>query len=383
MFSLFIDSKLPLVGTTIFTVMSALAREEKAINLSQGFPDFRCDPLLLELVNKYMLEGKNQYAPMPGLMVLRESIASLVEAKYGRKYDPATEITVTSGATEALFCAITALVQEDDEVLIIEPAYDCYIPAIQLSGGSVVSVSLNPPDYSIDWDHVKKLVSQRTKLIILNSPHNPTGSSLKEEDIQALRKIVQSSNCFILSDEVYEHIIFDGATHHSMARYPDLAERSLIISSFGKSLHTTGWKIGYCLAPKYITKEFRKVHQFVTFSTSTPFQYAIAEYIEDHDRIHNLAHFYQRKRDLFLQLMEGSRFTPVHCSGTYFQTMSYEGISDLPDTEFAKWLTREHKVASIPLSVFYRTKRDNKVLRFCFAKQESTLEEAAMILRKV
>lgn len=379
-----ITSKLPQVGTTIFTVMSALAREHEAINLSQGFPDFNCDTELIRRVNHYMRKSFNQYAPMPGAIELREQISALVETTYGAKYDPIDEVTITSGATEALFCAITALIGEGDEVLIVEPAYDSYIPAITLSGGIPVSISMTFPDYRIDWEYVKKLINGRTKAIILNSPHNPTGAVLTQDDLEQLDKILSSNNIFVISDEVYEHMIFDGLRHESVARYPALAERAFVISSFGKTLHTTGWKIGYCLAPKALTKEFRKVHQYVTFSTSSVFQYAIADYMRDFpEKITGLSDFYQQKRDYFLEQMEGSRFVPIKSSGTYFQLMRYEGVTDESDLEFAKRLTMEHGVASIPVSVFYRFKTDNKVLRFCFAKSERTLKKAAGILKKV
>lgn len=379
-----ITSKLPQVGTTIFTVMSALAREHEAINLSQGFPDFNCDTELIRRVNHYMRKSFNQYAPMPGAIELREQISALVETTYGAKYDPIDEVTITSGATEALFCAITALIGEGDEVLIVEPAYDSYIPAITLSGGIPVSISMTFPDYRIDWEYVKKLINGRTKAIILNSPHNPTGAVLTQDDLEQLDKILSSNNIFVISDEVYEHMIFDGLRHESVARYPALAERAFVISSFGKTLHTTGWKIGYCLAPKALTKEFRKVHQYVTFSTSSVFQYAIADYMWDFpEKITGLSDFYQQKRDYFLEQMEGSRFVPIKSSGTYFQLMRYEGVTDESDLEFAKRLTMEHGVASIPVSVFYRFKTDNKVLRFCFAKSERTLKKAAGILKKV
>jgi methionine aminotransferase len=364
--------------------MSALAQEHEAINLSQGFPDFNCDAELIRRVNHYMRKGFNQYAPMPGTMPLREQIAELVRNTYGATYDPVNEITITSGATEALFCAITALIGEGDEVLIVEPAYDSYIPAITLSGGVPVSISMTFPDYRIDWEHVKKLINGRTKAIILNSPHNPTGAVLTEDDLQQLDKILSSNNIFVISDEVYEHMIFDGLRHESVARYPALAERAFVISSFGKTLHATGWKIGYCLAPEALTKEFRKIHQYVTFSTTAPFQHAIADYMRDYpEKITELSAFYQQKRDYFLEQMKGSRFVPIKSSGTYFQLMRYEGITDEGDEEFARRLTMEHGVAAIPVSVFYRFKTDNKVLRFCFAKEEKTLKAAAAILKKV
>ncbi len=379
-----LSSKLPHVGTTIFTVMSALAKEQHAINLSQGFPDFPCDEKLISLVSKYMRKHFNQYAPMAGVMALREQIVEIVQEMYGATYNPETEVTITTGATEALFCAITAIVKEGDEVLVFEPAYDSYIPAIELCGGVPVCIQLEYPSYKVDWDKVKRLINQRTRLILINTPQNPTGSILTEEDLAELEKLVRTNDIFVISDEVYEHIIFDDLSHASVARFPDLAAKSMVISSFGKSMHTTGWKVGFCLAPPKLTRELRKVHQYVTFSTSTPFQYAIADYLKNHrDEILHLSSFYQQKRDLFLQLMEGSRFKPIPCSGTYFQLMNYSAISNKPDQEFAQWLTKTHKVASVPVSVFYRFKEDHKVVRFCFAKEDETLKQAAEILRKV
>lgn len=379
-----ISSKLPWVGTTIFSVMSALARQNHAINLSQGFPDFPCDPRLTDYVARAMREGFNQYAPMPGLPTLCEEISQLVKAMYGYSYDPATEITVTSGASEALYCAITAIVGEGDEVIVLEPAYDLYLPAIELSGGIPVRYALHPPDYRINWEHLKKLIGPKTRAILLNTPHNPTGTILEASDMAALAEIVRGTNIFIISDEVYEHIIFDGKTHQSMARYPELAGRSFIVSSFGKSLHTTGWKVGYCLAPAHLTVELRKVHQFVGFSTSTPFQQGIAWYLQhEKEKIEGISAFYQRKRDLFLKLMEGSRFEPIPSRGTYFQLMSYAAISDEKELAFSKRLTTEYGVACIPVSVFYRYGAENQVVRFCFAKEDETLEKAAEKLQKV
>lgn len=378
-----LTSKLPQVGTTIFSVMSALAVEKNAINLSQGFPDFSCDAELLEMVNRAMMRGMNQYAPMTGVPALREGIANLIQTKYGATYNPDTEITVTSGATEALFCAIMSVIREGDEVIVIEPAYDSYLPAIQLAGGTPVCVSLEYPTYRVNWDSVKRLINGRTRMIIINTPNNPTGSILREEDILQLEKLISTNNICVLSDEVYEHIIFDREPHESISRYPNLREKSFIISSFGKTFHVTGWKIGYCVAPEYMMKEFRKIHQFVTFSTSTPFQVGIAEYIHKIDKINALSSFYQQKRDYFLELMKPTRFKPLHTSGTYFQLMSYEDISQEKDTDFAIRLTQEFGVATIPVSVFYRKGEDNKVIRFCFAKENTTLERAAERLMRV
>ncbi len=378
-----LTSKLPQVGTTIFSVMSALAAEKNAINLSQGFPDFSCDAELLEMVNRAMMRGMNQYAPMPGLPALREGIASLIQTKYGATYNPDTEITVTSGATEALFCAIMSVIREGDEVIVIEPAYDSYLPAIQLAGGTPVCVALEYPTYRVNWDSVKRLINGRTRMIIINTPNNPTGSILREEDILQLEKLISTNNICVLSDEVYEHIIFDREPHESISRYPSLREKSFIVSSFGKTFHVTGWKIGYCVAPEYMMKEFRKIHQFVTFSSSTPFQAGIAEYIHKIDKINALSSFYQQKRDYFLKLMQPTRFKPLQTTGTYFQLMSYEDISQEKDTDFAIRLTQEFGVATIPVSVFYRKGEDNKVIRFCFAKEDSTLERAAERLMRV
>lgn len=379
-----LSSKLPEVGTTIFTVMSRLAQEHNALNLSQGFPNFGCDPRLVDLAARHMRSGQNQYAPMAGLPLLRERIAAMTESFYGAQYDPETEVTITSGATEALFCAITAIVREGDEVIVIEPAYDSYIPAIKLCGGEPVCISLEYPDYSINWDNVTRLINQRTRAIIINTPHNPTGATLKGHDLAKLEKILaNNSDMLVIADEVYEHIIFDSRRHESVARYPNLASRSFIISSFGKTFHVTGWKIGYCLAPAALMAEFRKVHQFVTFSTATPLQAAIADYLADLTPIRELGAFYQEKRDFFQKLMAGSAFKPLNCSGTYFQLMSYADITDETDTDLAVRLTKEHGVAAIPVSVFYRFPQQDRVLRFCFAKDNETLEKAAELLHKV
>jgi len=372
-----IRSKLPDCGVTIFTGMTKLAIDHNAINLSQGFPDFEVAPELIKLVDKYMREGHNQYAPMEGVGLLREKIAEKVFHLYGSKYDPISEVTVTSGATEAIFAAITAVVHKDDEVIVFEPAFDSYVPAIELNGGIPVFVTLKFPDYRIDWDELKKAITDKTKLLILNSPHNPSGSILKAEDISNLSIILQATAAWILSDEVYEHIIFDGHTHESVTKYPQLAQRSFAISSFGKTYHTTGWKIGYCVAPASLTEEFRKVHQFLTFASNTPIQYAYAEFMENKGVYLNLPAFYQEKRDKFLSLVKASRFKALHCEGTYFLMMDYSEISDEPDIEFATHLTVEYGVAAIPPSVFYHQHNDHKVLRFCFAKKNETLESAA------
>jgi methionine transaminase len=378
-----LHSKLPNVGTTIFTVMSGLAAEHKAINLSQGFPDFDGYPELFELVNKQMKKGNNQYSPMAGAINLREAIAKKTEDLYGASYNPESEVTITAGATQAIYTAIAAVVQEDDEVIIFEPAYDCYAPAIELNGGKTIYMPLDAPSYTIDWTKLQKMVNHHTRMIILNTPHNPCGAMLGEEDIRQLERLTKNTDIIILSDEVYEHIIFDGRTHHSMARYPKLAERSFIVSSFGKTYHTTGWKIGYCIAPQNLTAEFRKVHQFNVFAVNTPMQHALAEFLADKDYYLNLGAFYQKKRDMFLELIKGSRFTWQPAEGTYFQLLGYKAISKEKDSEYAIRLTKEFGLASIPVSVFYHKPVDNYVLRFCFAKKEDTLEKAAAILKKI
>ncbi len=381
--TLSLTSRLPSVGTTIFTVMSRLATERGAINLSQGFPDFDCDPKLVDAVTRHMRAGRNQYAPMPGIPPLRGAIAGTYLALHGRQYDFESEVTVTSGGTEALFAAIAAVVHPGDEAIVLEPCYDSYVPAIQLAGGTPVAVSLEYPEYSINWEAVRAAVTPRTRLLIINSPHNPTGAVLGAEDIRQLKALVSGTDIAIISDEVYEHIIFDGALHESMARHPELAARSFIIGSFGKMYHVTGWKVGFAVAPAAMMAEFRKVHQFVTFSTSTPVQYALAEFLAEQRGLAGLAPFYQAKRDLFLRLMEGSRFKPLPCRGSYFQLMDYSAITQEADAAFAVRLTEEHGVASIPTSSFLTRGSAPLVLRFCFAKKDETLEEAAARLRRV
>ena len=378
-----IESKLPDVGVTIFTIMSKLANDHRAINLSQGFPDFDVHPDLLALVDNYMRSGHNQYAPMQCVAALRERIAEKVLALYNASYDPELEITVTSGGTEALFAAISAVVRQGDEVIVLEPAFDSYVPVIKLNGGIPVYVEYKFPDYRIDLDDVRNALSPKTRLIILNSPNNPTGAVFTETDISALKNILLDTDVLLLSDEVYEHIIFDGLRHESISRYPELVERSFVVSSFGKTYHTTGWKIGYCLAPAPLSKEFQRVHQFLTFASNTPIQYAYAEFMKNKDIYLNLSAFYQQKRDKFLSLIENSRFKAMPCHGTYFQMVDYSSISDESDVEFSKRLTTEHGVASIPPSVFYHRQMDYKVLRFCFAKKDETLEKAAERLCKI
>lgn len=376
-----IVSKLPQVGTTIFTTMSALAAEVGAINLSQGFPDYDCSPQLIELVNKAMQDGHNQYAPMGGVMALREEVAKKTEKLHGAKYDPVTEVTITAGGTQAIFTAITAVINPNDEVIIFEPAFDCYAPAIKLMGGIVKSLELEPPDYRIPWDMVKKLINNRTKLIILNSPHNPTATILHKEDIDELSAIVKDQDILILSDEVYEHLIYDGETHHSMARYPELQQRSFIVASFGKLFHATGWKVGYCLAPAYLMNEFRKVHQFLVFSVNSAMQYGIAEYLKDENTYINLPAFFQQKRDHFRAGLAQTQFELLPSSGSYFQSVKYGHLSMDADTDFAMKLTREAGVACIPTSVFYTQGTDHRILRFCFAKRQETLDDAVNRLK--
>lgn len=377
------QSKLPQTGTTIFAVMSALAHEAGAINLSQGFPDFDCSPDLINLVTKAMKQGHNQYAPMPGILPLREAIAAKTQDLYGAVYHPENEITITAGGTQAIFTAICATIHPNDEVIIFEPAYDCYAPAIRLMGGVVKRMELEPPDYRINWNMVRRLVSSRTKMIILNSPHNPTGTILQESDIRELIALTNKTDILILSDEVYEHIIFDGQPHRSMARYPELAERSLICASFGKLFHITGWKVGYCMAPAWLTAEFRKIHQFNVFSVNTPIQFALAEFLQVKEAYLSLAAFYQQKRDYFRAGLESSRFKLLPCAGSYFQSVNYNQLSDEKDVDFAKRLITEAGVAAIPNSAFYTKKTDFGILRFCFAKKQETLAKAVEQLLKL
>jgi len=378
-----ISSKLPDVGTSIFSVMSKMAQDHNAINLSQGFPDFEVSAELISLVEAYMKKGMNQYAPMPGVMALRESIAKMTSDLHDISVDPDREITVTSGATEAIFDVITATVSLGDEVILFDPAYDCYDPAIRLSGGKPVHLKLKQPDFSIDWDEVKTSITDNTKMIMINTPHNPSGSVLSKEDMMQLENVVRDTNILVLSDEVYEHIIFDEAQHESVLRYPGLKERSAAVYSFGKTYHATGWKMGYVIAPDWWTSEIRKMHQFVTFGSSTPVQYALADYISHPDHYNYVPQFYQQKRDHFLSLIEGSKMIPVNCKGTYFQLLSYQGLSKLGDRDMAAYLTKEKGLATIPISVFYGDQQDDQLLRVCFAKGEDTLEKAAEILCKI
>lgn len=377
------SSKLPEVKTTIFTVMSQLANEQNAINLSQGFPGFESDQILIDLVTKAMKDGHNQYAPMAGLYVLRESVCDKLNTLYNSNYNPETDITITAGATQAIFTVISACISKDDEVILFTPAYDCYEPAIVLQGGKPITISLKLPDFSIDWNEVKDKITSKTKMIVINSPHNPSGSILTQEDLLNLQELVRNTGILILSDEVYEHIIFDGLKHQSIARFPELAARSFITASFGKTFHNTGWKMGYCVAPKELMSEFQKVHQFNVFCVNHPMQVALAKYLENPKNYLSLSSFYQQKRDLFLDGIKGSRWEFTPASGTYFQLLSYKNITEEKDVDFAKRLTVEHKVASIPISVFNKKNEDPKMLRFCFAKKEETLKQATEILRKL
>ena len=379
-----LKSKLPKVGTTIFTVMSQMAQEHKAINLSQGFPDFPIDDQLPELVNKYMLQGHNQYAPMTGSPQLREQIGKTYNSKYNLNLHPDAEITITAGATEALFVAIQALVHAGEEVIVFDPAYDSYDPAIRLCGGIPIHLNLQFPNFNIDWQQVEDTISEKTRLIIINNPHNPTGSVLSRNDLLQLEALVKKhEQLFVLSDEVYEHITFDGKSHQSVLQFPPLYEKSLAVFSFGKTFHITGWKVGYVIAPEYLSREIRKVHQYVTFSVNTPVQLALAEFLKDEENYQGIDTMYQAKRDLFLKGIQNSRFEAIPASGTYFQLLSYKDISNKTDVEMAEWLTKTHGVASIPISVFSDGEQDNQVLRFCFAKNEETLKKATEILCRI
>jgi methionine aminotransferase len=372
-----IESKLPNVGTTIFTIMSGLANETGAINLSQGFPSFEVSRELIDLYNQAMVNNHNQYAPMPGLLSLREELSKKTQKLYGAYYNPDSEITITAGGTQALYTAITAFVNKGDEVIIFEPAYDSYKPAIELAGGIVKPYSLTPPNYRINWEEVKQMITLKTKMIMINTPHNPSGTILSKQDLESLAEITKGTNIIVLSDEVYEHIIFDGEIHQSVARFENLKNRSVIVYSFGKTFHATGWKTGYCLAPEYLMKEFRKVHQFLVFSVNTPLQVALAAYLKNEEHYLSLPTFYQTKRDYFLSLIQGCSFTFTPCKGSYFQLLDYSDFSDEKDTDLAIRLTKEFGIASIPVSVFYSSDVDTKMLRFCFAKDNETLQRAA------
>jgi methionine aminotransferase len=378
-----VDSRLPAVGTTIFTVMSRLAAETGALNLSQGFPDFSAPPGLYDLVAKHMRAGTNQYAPMAGTPQLREAIAAKVEALYGARYDPEHEITVTAGGTQAIFTAVACMIRPGDEAIVLEPVYDSYVPAIELNGGKAIRSRLRLPGYRPDWAELRRLVTPRTRLILVNTPHNPSGTAWEESDLDALEALVRDTDIAVVADEVYEHILFDGRRHASCARRPGLAARSFVVSSFGKTYHVTGWKVGYVLAPRELTLEFRRAHQFVVFTVNTPVQLALAEWMADRDRYLGLSAFYQPKRDLFRAGLSGSRLELLPCEGTYFQLASYSRVSDEDDLALAQRLTREIGVASIPLSPFYGDGRQDRVLRFCFAKSEDTLARACERLARL
>lgn len=377
------NSKLPDIGTSIFTVMSGLANEHQAINLSQGFPDFNCPEPLIKLVHKYMLQGFNQYAPMAGVLALREKISLKTQKLYSFTPDPEKEITVTAGATEALNAAITAMVKPEDEVIILEPCYDSYAPVIRLCGGAPVYVPLSLPDFSVDWELVKKRISSRTRMIIINTPHNPTGAVMAKHDMDMLAKLTDGTDIAVISDEVYEHMVFDGNKHYSVLQHPQLRERSFVISSFGKTYHTTGWKIGYAVAPASLTTELRKMHQFITFCAVTPLQLAIADFMDEEQHYLTLSDFYQQKRDVFTEQLKQTPFTFSPTAGTYFQVASYAGVSEENDMAFAQRLIKDIGVAAIPVSAFYHDKTDHKLLRFCFAKTESTLLAAAERLKTI
>jgi methionine transaminase len=377
-------SKLPAGGVSIFAVMTRLANEHGAINLSQGFPDFDCAPALVDAVTRHMRAGHNQYAPMPGVLALREALSAKIERLYGRRYDPLTEITVTTGATEGLFAALTAFVHPGDEVLLFQPAYDSYTPAVQLSGGIPKYVTLRYPDYAIDWDDVRRAISPRTRVIVMNTPHNPTGMTWSAADIAELRHVLQGTEAIVISDEVYEHITFDGARHESLARYPDIAERAVVISSFGKTYHTTGWKVGYSAAPPALTAEIQRIHQWITFAVNGAVQMAYADMVNADPAAGEVTAFYQQRRDRFRALIAGSRFRPLPCHGTFFQMVDYSAITDERDAEFAVRLTKDHGVAAIPISPFLQPGIETgPVLRFCFAKRDDTLERAAERLCRV
>jgi methionine transaminase len=378
-----LGSKLPQTGTSIFAVMSKLALEHKAVNLSQGFPDFPIDEKLIARVNNYMKKGFNQYAPMPGVPELRQAIAARVKLTYGIEYSWQDEINITAGATQALNTAITAFVKENDEVIIFEPAYDSYIPSVKACGGLVKHIGLKAPDFRIEWDEVARCLSNRTRMIIINSPHNPTGTLIDGYDLHRLDSLTRDSDIIVLSDEVYEHLIFDNKKHYSVCELPGLLSRSLVVGSFGKTFHATGWKTGFVLAPANLMEEFRKLHQFVVFASNTPIQYAISDFLGNPANYENLGRFYEQKRDYFVQQLKGSRFEVVPCYGTYFQLLNYKNISDLPEMEFAKWLVQEHKVAAVPISPFYHNKTNQQLLRFCFAKTEKTLDKATQILCRI
>jgi len=377
------NPKLPAMQPSIFSVMSKMAQQYNAINLSQGFPNFQSDPELVELVNKAMQDGYNQYAPMPGDMGLREVISEKMDALYNRSYNPNSEITITAGATQAIFTAIASTISIGDEVLIFTPAYDCYAPSVKLFGGTTIAVQLQAPSYRPDWDKVRNKLGDKTKMIIINSPHNPSGMLFMKDDMLQLQKIAEKHDLLVISDEVYEHIIFDGHTHESAAKFPELAARSFITASFGKTFHNTGWKMGYCAAPEALMKEFQKVHQYVVFCVNHPIQKALATYLQDPNNYLKLPDFYQQKRDYFLSLLKGSRFKTVASKGTYYQLLDFSEITNESDIAFSERLTKDKGLAMIPTSVFNKNKEDFKQLRVCFAKTDETLENAAKILNSI
>ena len=378
-----LHSKLPDIGTTIFTIMSKLSNQHGAINLSQGFPNWDCDPVLKSLVNNYVQKGYNQYAPMAGIPKLRESLAHKIKSLYDLSIDVEKEITVVAGATQGVFTAISAFVKPGDEVIIVEPAYDSYSPGIVLNGGIPVPYQLRKPDYKIDWDHFESLITDKTKMILFNTPHNPTGKIFSPEDIKALDQISKDKNIVIVSDEVYEHLVYDGQKHESVLKYPSLYERSLAVYSFGKTFHSTGWKLGYVVGPEYLMEEFRKAHQFNVFSVNHPIQCAIADYMENPETYLGLENFFEQKRNLFQELLAKTRFKPIACEGTYFQMVDYSDITQEKDTEFAKRITIENGVSAIPVSVFYTNPPEDYLLRFCFAKTDELLIEAGEKLAKI
>jgi methionine aminotransferase len=378
-----ITSKLPTVGTTIFTVMSVLATEHNAINLGQGFPDFQMSEELIALVNEAMKNGYNQYPHMNGYIPLREAIAEKVAYLYKTSINPDSQITITPGGTYALYTALTTILQQGDEVIVFEPAYDSYIPAVELNGAKAIRIQLSFPDYKIDWKEVKQKITERTRAIMINSPHNPTGSVLEKNDIQELGSIVKDSRIVIISDEVYEHLIFDGKQHESILKYPELLQRAFVCFSFGKVYHCTGWKLGYCISSEFLMKEFRKIHQYNCFSCDSPKQVALATFLKEKEHYLGLGSFIQQKRDYFMQLMKETKFEPLPTYGSYFQVYSYKNISDEVEKDFAIRLTKETGVAAIPVSAFYTKETNHQVLRFCFSKKETTLETAVTRLLKV
>lgn len=378
-----IQTKLPAVGTTIFTVMSALATEHKAVNLGQGFPDFDCDPKLVEAVNKAMTTGLNQYPPMTGVGVLRDAVAAKIEALHGKKYDAGSEITITAGATQAIITAILAIVHPGDEVIVLEPCYDSYVPNIELAGGKVIRVPLTPGTFKPDFDKISAAITPKTRAIIINSPHNPSATIWSREDMLKLQEVLDPTDVFLISDEVYEHMVYDGQEHQSAARFPGLAARTFIVSSFGKTYHVTGWKVGFVAAPAILSAEFRKVHQFNVFTVNTPVQYGLASYMEDAQPYLSLPAFYQRKRDLFRAGLVSTKFKILPSTGSYFQCVDISDVSELSEADFCKWLTTEIGVAAIPLSAFYGNRFDQRIVRFCFAKKDETLNLALGKLKKL